>query len=383
MIMLGMMVALGLLFFVQYQSGCVMGFPRLGRCEFGRIKRYAVGVCPTERVGVLGSSSRDFEEGEISSVTSVPRPGRACGDFPLLSIPDSTQFNTPKVIEMSRDSETFANFRRVVKQLRAIPCNKPEEAVCTMSKEVDALLKADCGRFMSDLIAKEPTPSSQTELRNVFDFMLSFLEHYVDEMKNVESHNAKIVKDVILAAKGGARELDDSIKQLVNAGKMNYGILQYLDTEAARLKVKEEECLAQGVSSQELVDMQGIIGVVRSRMAAEVEAQMGCEVAVLSRLLGFDDRYLMRSALRQALEKNDNTEQGGEEGSNGSGAGDDNELLKRHKLLFQLARETLDDLETRDIKDNSLKVKLRDIMVDIDDLAGGGLLRKGLYNSFT
>ncbi len=377
---LGVMVALGLLSFVQYQSGRVMGFPRLCIREFCRINRCAVVLCPTERVGVLGSSRHGFE-GEISSVNLAHRPGRTHGDFLSPSIPDSMQSNAPKVKELSRDSEAFANFRRVVKQLRAIPCNKPEEAVFVMSKEVDALLKADCGHFMSDLMDKEPTPSSQTELRNVFDFMLSFLEHYVDEMRNVESHHANIVRDVILAAKGGARELDDSIKQLVSASKMNYGVLQYLDAEAARLKVKEEKCLAQGHSNHELVDMREIIGVVRSRMAAEVEAQMGCEVAVLSRLLGFDDRYLMRSALRQALEKKKGTEQGHEEENNSSGA--DNEPLKMHKLLFQLARETLDDLETRDIKDNSLKVKLRDIIVDVDDLAGGGLLRKGLYNSFT
>ncbi len=380
--MLGVIVALGLLSsIVQYQYGCVMGFTRLSRCEFGRIPRCATGVWKTETFSVLGGSASDFEEGKTSPVTSAHRSGRARGDLPPLSIPDLMNSNTSKVTELSRDSEAFANFRRVVKQLRAIPYDKPEEAVCILSKEVHALLKMDCGSFMSDLVAKEPTPSSQTELRNVFDFMLSFLEHYVDEMKNVESHNAKAIKDVILAAKGGASELDASIKQLVRAGKVNYGVLQYLHAEAVRLMVKEEECLAQGGSNQELVDMQGIIGVVRARIAAEVEAQMGYEVAVLSRLLGFDDRYVMRSALRQALEKK-NTELDGKEESSGSIAGDQNEL-EMHKLLFGLARETLDDLETRDAKDNSLRVKLRDIMVDIDDLAGGGLLRKGLYNSFT
>ncbi len=379
--MLGVMSVLELLSIVQYQPGCVMGFTRLSRCEFRGIQRCAVGVYTTERIGLLGSSTHDFEEGETSPVTSVYRPGRARGDFPPLSIPDSMQPSTPKVKELSRDSEAFANFRRVVKQLKAIPCDKPEEAVCIMSKEVHALLKADCGSFMSDLIVKEPTPSSQTKLRSVFDFMLSFLESYVAEMKSVESQNANVVKDVILAAKGGAAELDGTIKQLCNAGKLNYRVVQYLDAEVARLKVKEEEYLAHGEASQELVDMQGIIGVVRTRIAAEVEAQMGYEVAVLSRLLGFDDRYLMRSALRQALEEK-NIKQNGEKKSSGSDDGDGNEL-KRHKLLFELARDTLDDLETRDVKDNSLRVKLRDIMVDIDDLADGRLLRKGLYNSFT
>lgn len=41
-----------------------------------------------------------------------------------------------------------------------------------------------------------------------------------------------------------------------------------------------------------------VIRIVRSRVCAQVDLMMGEDVAVLTRMLSYDDRFMMRAALR-------------------------------------------------------------------------------------
>lgn len=41
-----------------------------------------------------------------------------------------------------------------------------------------------------------------------------------------------------------------------------------------------------------------VIRIVRSRVCAQVDLMMGEDVAILTRMLSYDDRFMMRAALR-------------------------------------------------------------------------------------
>lgn len=45
--------------------------------------------------------------------------------------------------------------------------------------------------------------------------------------------------------------------------------------------------------------MLNVMKIVRVRVCAQVDLMFGEDVAVLSRLLSYDDRYMMRAALRE------------------------------------------------------------------------------------
>lgn len=53
--------------------------------------------------------------------------------------------------------------------------------------------------------------------------------------------------------------------------------------------------------------MLNVMKIVRVRVCAQVDLTFGEDVAALSRLLSYDDRYLMRAALRSGEKEHENT----------------------------------------------------------------------------
>lgn len=85
--------------------------------------------------------------------------------------------------------------------------------------------------------------------------------------------------------------------------------MKYLDAEVERLE-KVEKDLAQKRKNKKAGDdpkndppivgneVLNVIRIVRTRVCAQVDLMMGEDVAVLTRMLSFDDRFMMRAALR-------------------------------------------------------------------------------------
>lgn len=73
----------------------------------------------------------------------------------------------------------------------------------------------------------------------------------------------------------------------------NEQFVKYLDAEVERLE-KGDKTPGPGGGNEVL----NVIKVVRTRVCAQVDLTMGEDVALLTRLLSYDDRYMMRAALK-------------------------------------------------------------------------------------
>ncbi len=93
--------------------------------------------------------------------------------------------------------------------------------------------------------------------------------------------------------------------------------MKYLDAEVERLERVEKDLAEQKKKREEkgeaadaandapIVIVGGnenevlnVIRIVRSRVCAQLDLMMGEDVAVLTRMLSYDDRFMMRAALR-------------------------------------------------------------------------------------
>lgn len=100
--------------------------------------------------------------------------------------------------------------------------------------------------------------------------------------------------------------------------------VKYLDAEVERLEEVEKDLLEKTNKKKQNgttpPDMDGppvggnevlnVIRIVRSRVCAQVDLMMGEDVAVLTRMLSYDDRFMMRAALRTG----ETTKRGGRDG---------------------------------------------------------------------
>ena len=83
--------------------------------------------------------------------------------------------------------------------------------------------------------------------------------------------------------------------------------VKYLDAEVERLEEVEKD-LSEKRKNKSTPDKNdppvggnevlNVIRIVRSRVCAQVDLMMGEDVAVLTRMLSYDDRFMMRAALR-------------------------------------------------------------------------------------
>lgn len=85
--------------------------------------------------------------------------------------------------------------------------------------------------------------------------------------------------------------------------------VKYLDAEVERLEKVEKDLVEKRKNRKPDDDPKtdppivgnevlNVIRIVRTRVCAQVDLMMGEDVAVLTRMLSFDDRFMMRAALR-------------------------------------------------------------------------------------
>ena len=70
--------------------------------------------------------------------------------------------------------------------------------------------------------------------------------------------------------------------------------VKYLDAEVERLEDATKKSDRPGAGDEVL----NVMKIVRIRVCAQVDLMMGEDVAVLTRMLSYNDRYMMRAALR-------------------------------------------------------------------------------------
>lgn len=72
--------------------------------------------------------------------------------------------------------------------------------------------------------------------------------------------------------------------------------VKYLDAEVMRLeKVEGGGKDGRGGEGREVLN---VIKIVRTRVCAQMDLMMGEDVAILTRMLSYEDRYMMKATLR-------------------------------------------------------------------------------------
>ncbi|CAM9664923.1 unnamed protein product [Sphacelaria rigidula] len=217
-------------------------------------------------------------------------------------------------------------------------CEAEADLPSTLTQHVEFLLSVDVTRLTNDLIKQEPTISRIRVLHNAYDFIVSFLEGVVENTMAMQKENREILRDIIETAKVGPEQFEAKMIELED--KFSYQFVKYLNAEIERLE-KSEKSPGAG-EAQEVLN---VMKIVRVRVCAQVDLMFGEDVAVLSRLLSYDDRYMMRAALREVL-------------------GDFEE--KQVDQFGKLVENTLSDVNKMDGADPLLRHKLMDMVDDIE-----------------
>lgn len=71
--------------------------------------------------------------------------------------------------------------------------------------------------------------------------------------------------------------------------------MKYLDAEVNRLDKVEVGKDGRGGDGRELLN---VIKIVRTRVCAQMDLMMGEDIAILTRMLSYEDRYMMKATLR-------------------------------------------------------------------------------------
>ncbi|CAM9802691.1 unnamed protein product [Chrysoparadoxa australica] len=237
------------------------------------------------------------------------------------------QGSLPPKVPLS--SEKRKKFSTVVNELLEV--EKEEELPGIMAKHVEFILSVDATALMNDMIRDDLIEVEDSTLHNVHDFMVSFAEEFVDNVMQLQSRNAKLLGEIVAVAKSGAADVDQRLEEM--KPRIDFEFLRHLDSEIERLKKLEGQ------------EMLNVMTVIRWRVARLLDEGLSEEVALLGRLLAFEDRFLMRAALQTALQKRDS------EGI---------------ALLKKLVEATHSDASRREEPDFALTTKLRDVLHDID-----------------
>ena len=75
--------------------------------------------------------------------------------------------------------------------------------------------------------------------------------------------------------------------------------VKYLDAEVERLEKKVDRKKDGPGGGDEVLN---VVKIVRTRVCAQVDLTMGEDVAILTRMLSYDDRYMMKATLRAGEE---------------------------------------------------------------------------------
>ncbi|CAM9766091.1 unnamed protein product [Ectocarpus sp. 6 AP-2014] len=244
-------------------------------------------IAPTEYAAsdASGDSSRDS--------TPLP-PSPAGGATPPLPEPTT------------RDRQRF---ERIMEEV--LEEEKEEELPAILSRHVDFLLSVDVTALTNDLIRQEPTLTRVNTLRNAYEFIVSFLESMVESTVDVQKENQTLLRLIVEAAKTSPEVFDKRMKTLQD--RFTFEFVKYLDGEVERLEKVEKDMaekkrkrkvpaekddMPMGGDGNEVLN---VIRIVRTRVCAQLDLMMGEDVAVLTRMLSYDDRFMMRAALRTVL----------------------------------------------------------------------------------
>ncbi|CAM9470489.1 unnamed protein product [Pylaiella littoralis] len=197
-------------------------------------------------------------------------------------------------------------FERIMEDVLAQ--EKEEELPAVLTKHIEFLLSVDVTSLTNDLIRQEPTMDRVNTLRNAYEFIVTFLESMVESTVDVQKENQTVLRLIIEAAKIGPDVFDKRMQKLQD--RFTFEFVKYLDAEVERLE-KVEKDLAEQKKNRKTADVNdppiggnevlNVIRIVRTRVCAQVDLMMGEDVAVLTRMLSYDDRFMMRAALRTVL----------------------------------------------------------------------------------
>ncbi|CAN0307507.1 unnamed protein product, partial [Ascophyllum nodosum] len=187
--------------------------------------------------------------------------------------------------------EERLKFGRIMEDV--LGAEKEEELPGLLTKHVGFLLSVDVTRLTNDLISLEPTMDRIQTLRNAYDFIVAFLEGMVESTMALQKKNRELLREIIEVAKIGPVEFERKMADLQD--RFTYEFVKYLDAEVERLEKKVDRKKDGPGGGDEVLN---VVKIVRTRVCAQVDLTMGEDVAILTRMLSYDDRYMMKATLR-------------------------------------------------------------------------------------
>ncbi|CAM9299881.1 unnamed protein product, partial [Phaeothamnion confervicola] len=176
-------------------------------------------------------------------------------------------------------------FRSIIGALRA--ASDEHELPGILARSVDFLLSTDVTALVNELIAEETSADGVEAVAALYGFIVTFLEEFVDGAAAVQRRNQRLLSEILAVARTSILEFDSTMLAL--RSQLDFEFLKYLDAEAG------------AAAAADAAQLRRVLTVVRTRVCAEIDRGVSEDVAVLTRLLGFDDREQMRAALRGAL----------------------------------------------------------------------------------
>lgn len=228
---------------------------------------------------------------------------------------------------LRRDMEARNRFRGVMEQL--LNAEDEYELPGIVSSHVHVLLDTNCSALLAEMQAEAPNQVALDTLNNAYEFLLAFMELFVEQTIAIQHRNQQLLSEMLTAARAGITHFETKMTEVRD--RLDVTLLTYLDGEAERMKA------AGGAESLQAVS------VIRARVAAEIDKLMGEEVSILNRLLGFEDRLVTRKALDAAMFQRS---------------------AQSGQRFVDLVRGTLQEVQKRSQKDFSLEIKLQGILED-------------------
>lgn len=220
--------------------------------------------------------------------------------------------------------EVSKHFERIVEAM--LECEEVVQLGPILATEVDFLLTHNATQLMENLKAQADDEKEVEVLSNVFEAICDFLETVVNQTAEIWKRHQSYMKEIIEAAKEGPEQLDTKLKKLSDT--LDVSFLDYLDHEVSRLSQEEE------------APMLPIMMTVRSRVLTEIEKGLGAEVAVLSKLVQYDDEHYRALSLKRYFKDSN---------------------VRTQQNFVKLVTATLDDMEQRQIDGDGLRLRLKHI----------------------
>ena len=194
-------------------------------------------------------------------------------------------------------------FRNLIDQILSV--TKAEHIPSLLTKNTKLLLSLE-GETAVEIVESILEEASQnggeeesTRVAEAVDMILNFTEEFVNQSKNMDDYNKKLLGRIIrtMADKEGSeRDREERLDELILKEKENFsrGFLRHLDSECDRIASAPKV-------TPESARLQEILMVIKTRILEELGKDIGEGALVLGQLIAYEDKNERMAVLEAGL----------------------------------------------------------------------------------